>query len=137
MTMRLLSKILTALLPDSDTRPAWRHPRTERDIADILAASARRPQLIYKHSPSCGVSWIARSRLESAWDRISELAECHTIDVIADRALSSHVASVTNVPHQSPQLLVVRDGRVVWHASHGQVRSESALQALSDNVGTP
>ncbi len=133
--MRLFSRILNELRLDRGSRPAWPHPRSERDIAEILAASDRRPQLIYKHSPSCGVSWLARSRLESAWAQIAGLAECHMIDVIAERSLSSHVASVTGIPHQSPQLLVIRDGCVIWHASHGGVTPKSTLRALSDSGG--
>ena len=53
------------------------------------------------------------------------------IDVIGERPWSRHVAEATGVTHQSPQALLVRDGSVVWHASHGGITRKTLAAALA------
>lgn len=52
------------------------------------------------------------------------------IDVVADRPLSLEAAEATGVTHQSPQAILIRDGAVTWHASHGAITSESLAAAI-------
>lgn len=55
------------------------------------------------------------------------------IDVITDRKLSEHVAEITGIRHESPQLIILRNGEAVFHASHTQIDSERIARKLDVN----
>jgi len=101
------------------------------DAASLLRGAV--PRLIYKHSPTCGIS-------SAALIEVSMFAESRPdvpvvlVDVLHERPLSQQIAAELGVPHASPQVLLVADGRALWHASHGSVsvqRISAALDALS------
>jgi len=85
--------------------------------------------LLFKHSFRCPISG-------RAFEEYDEFVAAHPevptgwIDVVADRPLSLHAAERTGVTHQSPQALLIRDGSVVWDASHGSITEASLEQAL-------
>ena len=85
--------------------------------------------LLFKHSFRCPVSGRAFSEYE---DFVTDHPDVPTgfLDVVADRELSREAAEATGVTHQSPQALLIRDGAVTWHASHGKITSESLYSAL-------
>ena len=72
--------------------------------------------LLYKHSPRCCVSTHAYSVVEMA--ALSIHIPVYIIDVIYDKDISMHYASVLDVPHKSPQLIIVHDGIIIAHTSH-------------------
>ena len=104
------------------------------DVAQIdtlLSASSQRPVLLFKHSPTCGISahvyynlmpLIRDEKLDANWFLIS---------VRAHRDVSDAIAARLKVWHASPQVIVVRNGAVVWHGSHFGVSDRSVLRALS------
>ncbi len=76
-------------------------------------------QVVFKHSNSCGISRIMLGRFQGQWPAGS--AEYFLIDVKRNRSLSNLVAGRFGCTHQSPQVLVIRDGELVAHASHGAI----------------
>lgn len=103
--------------------------RRFRDLADVDAALAAADFLVFKHSNRCPVSAAAFEEYE-AFVAAHPTAPTAWIDVIAERPWSQHVAAATGVTHESPQALLVRDGRVVWHASHGAITRASLASAV-------
>jgi bacillithiol system protein YtxJ len=95
--------------------------RDRSGLEDALGADLF---LLFKHSFRCPVSG-------RAFEEYREFVEAHPevptgwIDVVADRPLSLRVAEVTGVTHESPQALLIRDGAVAWHASHGAITTET------------
>ena len=104
-------------VPDVPTLEAW------------FARSHTAPVLLFNHDPGCGGS--AR-----AYRRVLELGGDHgaigLIDVRMARAVTAELARRTGVPHQSPQVLLLRDGRAAWFASHGAVTAEAVERAVAD-----
>jgi len=100
---------------------------TERDALEAALASGS--FLLFKHSPVCPVSAKAKSEYEAF---VAE-REVPTgwIDVIAQRDWSQWVAHETRVEHQSPQALLVRGGKVAWHASHFGITQAALREALA------
>lgn len=101
----------------------------------LLAESERYPVLIFKHSTRCPVSAAAYSRMQ-AWERVlGEMAPVVClVRVIESRDLSNEIAAHLGVAHQSPQVILVRDGFALWHASHGGIGGlalDAALHELS------
>jgi len=72
---------------------------------------------IFKHSTRCSISSVAKSRLSSSWNFDDELP-IYCLDLITYRKLSNLIAEELNVRHESPQLLVLKNGKCIYNASH-------------------
>jgi bacillithiol system protein YtxJ len=96
----------------------------------LLEASSQRPIAIFKHSRSCGTSAQAHEELEAFLLNDGCDADVHLVDVLMNRQLSQAIAARFHVRHESPQLLVVRNGQVRWHGSHFRVTAENVRTAL-------
>jgi bacillithiol system protein YtxJ len=115
-------------------QPSPQQPFTPLETAEQLDAlverSFSRPVLIIKHSPACGTSFQALDELEQHRDELTEL-DVHIVDVLGRRALSQSIAGRFNVRHESPQVLLLVNGRVLWNASHFRVTAEAVRRALA------
>ena len=96
----------------------------------LLGASAGRPVLIYKHSLTCGSSAAAFEELQDLLAAPSFGLTVGMVRVQAARAVSNEVARRFGVRHESPQVLLIKDGRVAWSASHFNVTTESISGAV-------
>ena len=78
---------------------------------------------IFKHSTRCSISDMVKNRLEkSAVDK--ESFPVYYLDLIAYRNISNRIAELFDVEHESPQLLIIKDGICVEHASHTDVTAQ-------------
>lgn len=102
----------------------WKGISEEKDIDDILAASNHKPQVIYKHSPRCGTSYLALRNLESMSAETDQRADFYMVDVISKRSVSAYISERLGIRHESPQLFVIKNEQVIWHGSHYQVQGE-------------
>lgn len=97
---------------------AW-EALTESGWSDLQQSD--RSFLVYKHSPHCPVSTWAKRALLS----VPELPwPLHEVDVIHQRPVSQAIAAFYEIQHESPQLLLVRSGKVIAHTSHDGVNAE-------------
>lgn len=97
----------------------WNHLTSQEQIDQIKASSSEKPALIFKHSTRCSVSSMAENRLERSWnpEEISGMNIYH-LDLIQHRDISNYIASTFDVPHESPQVLIIADGACIYHNSH-------------------
>ncbi len=96
------------------------HPLTDLAQLEILRAeSFQQPVLIYKHSTTCSISATALNRLERNWNagEMTHL-KAYQLDLLRFRPISNAVAEQFDVRHESPQVLILRDGVCVYDASH-------------------
>jgi bacillithiol system protein YtxJ len=105
------------------------------DIAQLNAIkekSFEKPQVLFKHSTRCGVSSIALRRLEKAAGIAN--ADFHFLDLIRFRKVSDKIAEEFGIYHQSPQILVIKNGDCVYDESHlGINMNELSEQIFSLN----
>lgn len=108
-------------------------PLTDLAQLDAIdAASAERPILIFKHSTRCNISSAARARLEREWSEADDaMHPAHHLDLLRHRDVSNAIASRYGVAHASPQVLVIRHGRCVYHESHFGINHPEVLAALA------
>jgi len=100
---------------------------TEPSQLDLLVdRSKTKPQVIFKHSTRCSISSTAKHRLESA--RESEAVDFYYLDLISFRDISNTIAEKFDVPHASPQVLVIRDGACIFDESHLGIRMDEILE---------
>ena len=105
-------------------------------LDEAIASSAERPVFVYKHSTVCPVSARAADHYHDFADGFPE-GDASTplftqVMVIENRDLSNEIESRLGVRHESPQLLLLRDGKVAWHASHFSISEQSIRSALED-----
>lgn len=108
----------------------WHEVTSEPDVEQIISDSAARPQILFKNSTRCGISRMARTRLEKLSADEQKGLDFHILDVIASRPVSLFVAKRFGISHESPQIFVIKNGEVIWSASHGGVTKSNVLQAL-------
>lgn len=91
------------------------------DLLDVIEkASHEKPQLIFKHSTTCGISRMVLNMFTVNYSFEGGF-ETYFLDLHAYRNVSNGVAEKFGVMHQSPQLLIIKDGQVEFHASHGAI----------------
>ncbi|MEW9670233.1 bacillithiol system redox-active protein YtxJ [Ammoniphilus sp. 3BR4] len=86
-------------------------------------------QLLFKHSTACPVSAEAYGEFH-AFLKESDTSAAEVL-VIEDRPVSNKIAEQFGIKHESPQIFLLEDGKVVWHASHWKITHQSIKEALS------
>lgn len=97
----------------------WIPLQDEKQLNEIVAASNNIPQVIFKHSTRCGISSMAKSRLDKK--NAPEGINFYLLDLIRFRNLSNKIASVFGISHQSPQVLVINNGKCIYNESHSGI----------------
>lgn len=107
----------------------WNIIQSQRDIEDAVKASYTNYQIIFKHSTTCPISSMAKMRLENNWDL--DKVHAHFLDLLSYRALSNYIAESLNVHHESPQLILIKDGEVIYDASHLDISVNEIKESIS------
>ena len=102
----------------------WKELSQSEELNQIKKDSFKKPQVLFKHSTRCSISTMAFSRLEKNWDSKSGSADFHYLDLIKYRNISNQIENMFDVTHQSPQLLVIKNGVCEANASHNNVDVE-------------
>lgn len=97
-------------------------------LEELFEQSNAEPVLLFKHSNSCPISARAYRQMQDVKTPVS------IIVVQDERELSSDVAARTGVRHETPQALVLRNGRAVWAASHFDISADAVEQAVRENA---
>ena len=104
------------------------------ELEEFLESSFDRPLLVFKHSSTCGTSHAAHEELMRFLQNAQPGFDTALITVQAARPLSNLIADRLGIPHQSPQALLVRNGKAVWHKSHHNITFESLSKAIQENA---
>lgn len=101
---------------------------TDAESFDELASRSHNgPVVVFKHSTTCPIS-------AAAYDEMSRFeGDVALVEVQRERNLSKEIEQRTGVTHESPQVLVLRKGKVVWDASHWKVKADEVQQAVNKN----
>lgn len=109
----------------------WIKLESEAELDKIKAISAEIPVLIFKHSTRCSISATALSRFERAWDETKAPTLIpYYLDLIRFRPISSKIADDFGVYHESPQILLIKDGKSVYDESHFGISFDEVVQHI-------
>jgi bacillithiol system protein YtxJ len=114
--------------------PDLTHLRGLDELDAMLTSSTGQPVLLFKHSYTCGVSAEALDELVAHLNERAHGVPVAMVTVQTHREVSNAIASRLGVRHETPQALLVRDGRVVWSASHFRVTSQSVDHAIRSHL---
>ncbi len=100
----------------------WKTLTSEEELKDIIQRSYINPQVIFKHSTRCSISSMAKSRLERS--DIPGNVDFYYLDLLRYRGLSDKIAETFDVFHESPQVILIRNGECVYDESHTGISME-------------
>ena len=110
-------------------------PQRIEDLDRLLAQTAERPLLLFKHSLACGTSAEALDELIDHLNEDKLDARYAIVTVQSHRELSNAVSARLGIRHETPQALLIRDGRVIWSASHFRVTAAAVQSAIRSHAG--
>lgn len=111
------------------TALSWTEIADVSTLDDVFKRSSVHPVLFFKHSKTCLISKMALHRFEKKWEA-SENCHIYYIDLLAHRDVSNHLADLTAVQHESPQVIVVHNHQVIYNASHNGISIEEIKNRL-------
>jgi len=99
-------------------------------LDEIVEESKSQPVAIFKHSTRCGISRMVIKQFESAYNIDVSKMKLYYLDLLNYRDVSAEVGYRFQVLHQSPQLLVIKNGTAVAHASHNGILAEELVSFI-------
>lgn len=102
----------------------WKHLETTEQVEELIDISALKPQVIFKHSSRCVISIVAKGRLDK---HENNGINFHLIDVLKNRNLSNHIADNFSIHHESPQVLVIKNGTCIFDESHSSIMFDEIM----------
>ncbi len=111
----------------------WNKLTTVAQLDAVAERSKSLTCLIFKHSPTCSISAMAKARLEKKWDFDPSVIEPYYLDLLSFRPISNEIAERFQVWHESPQVLLIHNGECIYDASHLDISVEELhdVQATS------
>lgn len=109
----------------------WNTISTEDDVLGIIERSAVKPQIIFKDSVTCGISAFAKERLANDYGLIEDHADFNYLDLLSHRAVSNFIAARLEVIHQSPQIIVLIEGKAIYRDSHHSIDAKKIAGKIS------
>ena len=112
---------------DSNSKMDWEPLNHISQLDEIITLSKEKPVAIFKHSTRCSISRMALKQFENEFD-FPEKVTPYFLDLITFREVSNDIASRFGVQHQSPQLILIKDGKAIYTTSHSDIDAR-ALKA--------
>ena len=98
----------------------WTELTDTAQLMEIEAISNEKPVVIFKHSTRCSISRMALKQFEREFD-LNDTVDAYFLDLIAHRDISNEIATRFNVYHESPQLILIKNGKAVYDVSHSDI----------------
>ncbi|MEZ4794991.1 MAG: bacillithiol system redox-active protein YtxJ [Flavobacteriaceae bacterium] len=111
--------------PDAANPMPWLSLTRIEQLDALVETSKTIPVVIFKHSTTCGISRMVLRNFEKTYAVPEGSIKLYYLDLLAFRAVSNEVASRFGVWHQSPQLIIVKNGESVYDASHQGIDASS------------
>ena len=96
-------------------------------LENLISDSTQKPVIVFKHSTACSISSRAYREMEKLEGQVNIL------EVQSAREVSRELANRTGIRHETPQVIVLRDGKAVWNASHFDVKAADVMKAVESH----
>lgn len=108
----------------------WEELKSSELLDELVnEKSFQSPIAIFKHSTRCAISALAKSRLQSSWDKHNSDIPIFLLDLIRYRELSNQIEKSLGVKHESPQLIVLEKGEIMHHSSHLSIAADRITES--------
>ncbi len=102
----------------NSSKVRWRMLTDLGQLNELIELSHQQSVLIFKHSTRCSISRFALKNFENEYDFSEEELQPYFLDLLAHRNISNEIANRFNIIHQSPQILLIKNGKCVYNESH-------------------
>ncbi len=115
----------------------WQHLTDINQLTNIMSESIKQSAteqtvLLFKHSTRCSISSMALNRLESRWNEQQTINIIpYYLDLLNHRDISNEITAMFNVEHASPQVLLIKNGKCIYNASHSEISYKDILEATA------
>jgi bacillithiol system protein YtxJ len=99
----------------------WIELSSMNQLDSIITESFTTPQLLFKHSTRCSISRMALSKTERNYNFSSQQLAPYYLDLLQHRDISAQIALAFNIEHQSPQMLLIKDGKCIFSSTHNEI----------------
>jgi len=121
--------IFGGMFGKSEERPTsklqWNYLESMESLDSAEQLSHEKTVVLFKHSTRCSVSRFVLKQFENTFDIAEDKVELYFLDLIEYRPISNEIAERFGVTHQSPQMIVLKDGKAVYDASHESIDARS------------
>ena len=107
----------------NENKIIWNELTDLAQLNEIITISNEKPVAIFKHSTRCSVSRMALKQFENEFNS-SDKVTPYFLDLIAHRDISNEIATRFGVYHQSPQLILIKEGKAIYNVSHSDIDAE-------------
>jgi bacillithiol system protein YtxJ len=109
----------------------WNELTDAKHLEQLTKESHQQPIIIFKHSTSCSISRTALTRFERNWDE-HEMKEVkpYFLDLLSYRKISNTISDQFSIEHESPQLLLIRNGSSIYDRSHFDIDYKSVKSEI-------
>ena len=128
--MGFLKNIFGSSEPKEEKVLPWIPLNDIQQLEHISNKSKTKTQVVFKHSTRCGISRMVMNQFVERYDLTEKDLDLYYLDLLSYRDVSNEVGYTFQVMHESPQLLIIKNGVVVVHASHGAINSVDLQQFL-------
>ena len=104
--------------------------RSMEELEEAINESKERPVLFFKHSTTCPISTRAYREFKTHLEEADDGVSYRIVTVQVARPVSNEIAQRLQVQHETPQAILVKEGREVWHASHFSITSTALEEAI-------
>lgn len=111
----------------------WRLLSSPKQLEEINTFSVKTPCIIFKYSPECSVCKFVKLRIEDDWDFSEREIIPYLIDIAKYKQLAQSVADQFQNPHESPQILLLRNGICTYDAAGFDITVEELHECYEDN----
>ena len=129
--MGLLNRLFGTSTEEKEEKTLNWMPLMELSQLHIIEKQSHiKTQVIFKYSTRCGISRMVMNEFESCFEFENDTCDLYFLDLIRYREVSNQVSKFFNVVHESPQILVIKDGKMVAHNSHGAINDMDLNQFI-------
>ncbi len=109
----------------------WTELKSLNQLEELRNESKNQTVIIFKHSTSCSISKTALNRLERNWkEEEMNSVKPYYLDLLSFREISRSIADLFDIEHQSPQIIVLKNGKAVFNRSHFDIEFTSIKNAV-------
>ena len=119
--MSFFDKIFGGKEENPQQKSFWKKIESEEDLEKAIENSYHQKIGIFKHSTSCFISKTVLKNFEKEIENIDQKVELYYLDLLAHRPISNKIAEILEIRHESPQFIVVENGKAIINASHQDI----------------
>lgn len=119
--MSILKRLFSSSSEASNRHLDWIELVDLHQLDDVVTSSFEKIVVLFKHSTRCGVSNMVLKSFKSGYDYSKERVELYYLDLLAHRDISNEVAVRFQIEHQSPQMIILKNGKAIYSASHQSI----------------